>query len=270
MKKILLAVTLILAACLLAGCGGPTESKPEEFTVVNGVVTGYKGKASEIIIPDGVTAIGKEVFRNMNINSVVIPESCTEIKGQAFYGCKKLTRVVLPDNGIFLGPQCFFQCTAIKEINIPESAEFSHTPFSYTADFHEIVPSPGWFMIPTSPNPTSTLTLRSMHKTETGMLRLTFHQGMGKVIPVTINAADGTVQISPKAGFSATLKLPDGSMVQSVGSEVIMDTEEQEYFYTFDFDTDVRPAEIILDSTRKTVVLNGYSWAEYEPWEKPQ
>lgn len=268
MKKALLPVMLILAVCLLSGCGGPTESKPEEFTIVDGVVTGYTGKASEIVIPDGVTAIGKEAFKNANINSVVIPDSCTQILGHAFLNCKKLTRVVLPDNGISLGPQCFYNCTAIKEINVPESAVFFHSPFSYTADFHDIVPSPGWFMIPTSPNPTSTLTLISMHKAETGMLRLTFHQGMGEMIPVTINAESGTVQISPKAGFSATLMLPDGSMVKSAYSEVIMDMEEKNYFFIFDFDTDVRPTEIILDSTRKTVVLNGASWAEYQPWEK--
>ncbi len=268
MKKYLLPVMLILVACLLSGCGGPTESKPEEFTIVDGVVTGYTGKASEILIPDGVTAIGKEAFKNAAINSVVIPDSCTQIMGQAFLNCKKLTRVVLPDNGIYLGPQCFYQCTAIKEINIPESADFGHQTFSYTADFHDIVPSPGWFMIPTSPNPTGSLMLKSMHKTDTGMLRLTFRQGMGKTLPVTINAESGTVQISPKAGFSATLKLPDGSMVKSADSEVIMDMEEKVYFFTFDFDTDVRPSEIILDCTRRTVVLNGASWAEYQPWEK--
>lgn len=268
MKKYMLPVMLILAVCLLSGCGGPTESKPEEFTIVDGVVTSYTGKASEIVVPDGVTAIGKEAFKNANINSVVIPDSCTQIMGQAFLNCKKLTRVVLPDNGIYLGPQCFYQCTAIKEINIPESAVFSHTPFSYTADFHDIVPSPGWFMIPTSPNPTSTLTLISMHKTESGLLRLTFHQGSGKMIPVTINAEDNTVQFNPKAGFSVTLKLPDGSMVKSVASEVTLNLEEQEYLFTFDFDTDVRPSEIILDCTTKTVVLNGASWAEYQPWEK--
>ena len=79
MKKALLPVMLILAVFLLSGCGGPTESKPEEFTIVDGVVTGYTGKASEIVIPDGVTAIGKEAFKNANINSVVIPDSCTQI-----------------------------------------------------------------------------------------------------------------------------------------------------------------------------------------------
>ena len=267
MKRYLLPVMLIVAVCLLAGCSGPTESRPDEFVIVDGVVTGYTGKASEIVIPDGVTAIGKEVFKGSRINSVVIPDSCTQIMGQAFLDCKKLTRVVLPDNGISLGPQCFYNCTAIKEINIPESAVFYHTPFSYTADFHDIVPSPGWFMIPTSPNPTSTLTLISMHKTETGLLRLTFHQGSGNKIPVTINATEGTVQINPEAGFSVTLKLPDGSTVKSTASEVTLNLEEKEYLFTFDFETDVRPAEIILDSTRKTVVLNGTSWAEYESWE---
>jgi len=266
MKKSMLLIVLVLVVCLLSGCG-PTESKPEEFTIVDGVVTGYQGKASEIVIPDGVTAIGKEAFKNRDIHSVVIPDTCTQIGGQAFLGCKKLTRVVLPDNGIYLGPQCFYQCMAIKEINIPESADFGHQAFSYTADFHDIVPSPGWFTIPTSPNPTSSLMLTSMHKTETGLLRLTFRQGSGKTIPVTINAADGTVQFNPKAGFSVTLKLPDGSLVKSAASEVTLNLEEQEYRFIFDFDTDVRPAEIILDSTRKTVVLNGSSWAEYQPWE---
>ncbi|MBR6186284.1 MAG: leucine-rich repeat domain-containing protein [Clostridia bacterium] len=265
MKKNLLLAILVLAVCLLSGCG-PTESKPEEFTIEDGVVTGYKGNASEIVIPDGVTAIGKEAFKGKDINSVSIPDSCTLIGSRAFYGCKKLTRVVLPDNGIYLGAECFFNCTAIKEINIPESADFSHTPFSYTADFHSIVPSPGWFLIPTSPVPTNSIHLRSMHKTDTGLLRLTFIQASGNKIPVTFTA-DGIVQISQKAGFTVTLNMPDGSTLSPAGSELTLDMENRQYVFTFDFDTEVRPAQIVCDSAQKTVVLNGASWDEYQSWE---
>lgn len=266
-KGFVILLLLIISACLLSGCGGPSESKPEDFTIVDGVVLGYKGNASELIIPDGVVAIGKEAFKNGNFNSVVIPDSCTEIGGQAFYSCKKLTRVVLPDNGIYLGPQCFYGCTAIKEINIPESADFSHTPFSYTEDFHSIVPSPGWFLISSSPNPTSSILLTSMHSTETGLLRLTFVQGSGNVIPVTFST-DGTAQISLDAGFSVTLTLPDGTALSSVNSEVSLDMENKKYYYVFDFDTDVRPAEIICNGKKDSVVLNGASWDEYQNWEK--
>ena len=195
------------------------------------------------------------------------PRRCTEIRGQDFYGCKQLTSVVLPDNGIYLGPQCFFNCTAIKEINVPESANFSHTPFSYTADFHDVVPSPGWFMMPSSPNPTSSLLLHSMHMTETGLLRLTFLQGSGKKIPVTFTT-DGKAQISLEAGFSVSLKMPDGSVLIPAAHDISLDMEAQEYRFTFDFDTDVRPAEIICESPKKTVTLNGASWDEYQPWEK--
>ena len=266
-RTLALAFLLVLLCVLLTGCGGDTESKPEDFVIEDGVVTGYNGKANLIVIPDGVTAIGKEAFRKTDIKSVVIPDSCTQILGQAFLDCKKLTRVVLPDNGIYLGPRCFYNCTAIKEINIPESANFSHTPFTYNAEFHDIVPSPGWFMIPSSPNPMSTLLLYSMHKTEAGLLRLTFVQSSGNKIPITFTA-DGKTQITLNAGFTVTLKLPGGGMITPAASEVTLDMETQEYLFTFDFDTDERPAEIICESQDKTVTLNGASWAEFEPWEQ--
>ena len=264
-KTALFLLMLILSACLLAGCGS-SVSKPEDFIIEDGTVTGYTGKAADLVIPEGVTAIGKEAFKNGKFKSVEIPGSCTQIGSQAFYSCKKLARVVLPDNGIYLGPQCFYECTAIKEINIPESAEFSHTPFNYTKDFHSIVPSPGWFLIPTSPNPTSSILLRSMHQTEAGMLQLTFIQGSGKKIPVSFTS-DGSFQFALDAGFSVSLNMPDGNTLSPAESNVSLDLENREYKYVFDFDTQVRPAQIICTSPQKTVVLNGASWDEYQSWE---
>ena len=46
---------LLIAILVLSGCG-QSVSKPEDFTIEDGVLTGYSGKASKIEIPEGVTA----------------------------------------------------------------------------------------------------------------------------------------------------------------------------------------------------------------------
>ena len=69
-------------------------SAPEDFIVVNGnVVTGYRGKGGNVIIPYGITTIGDRAFINTGLTSVTIPASVTRIGDYAFSGCTGLTSV---------------------------------------------------------------------------------------------------------------------------------------------------------------------------------
>ena len=55
----------------------------------------YVGENENVIVPDGVTAIGNYAFVYSKVRSVVIPDSVTAIDNNAFENCLHLTEVVL-------------------------------------------------------------------------------------------------------------------------------------------------------------------------------
>ena len=70
-----------------------------EFEIENGVLVRYRGEEEHVVIPDGVSKIADEVFKDcMEIKSVVFPEGLEEIGESAFEGCSALKSVTLPDS----------------------------------------------------------------------------------------------------------------------------------------------------------------------------
>lgn len=74
------------------------ESPIEDFEIKNGVLKKYKGRDNEVIIPEGVTSIGKNAFTpiddfSANLISIVIPSSVRSIEIYAFVGCDRLVEV---------------------------------------------------------------------------------------------------------------------------------------------------------------------------------
>ena len=65
------------------------------FEIENGMLVGYHGEGGDVIIPDGVTAIGMSVFEGReDIRSMVIPEGVTEIGRYAFRDCRLMENTV--------------------------------------------------------------------------------------------------------------------------------------------------------------------------------
>ena len=88
----------------------------------DGVLTKYSGKDEVVIIPDGVTSIGRYVFEGCtNLVGVVIPNSVTSIEDRAFYKCTSLTNVVIPDSVTSIGDGTFCGCTSLTNVVIPDS-----------------------------------------------------------------------------------------------------------------------------------------------------
>lgn len=154
MKRIIsvLLASVVLAACALAfsGCGcNKSQSGESDIKNLNGYVmpttqpdlkddnfgfyiinsdelmlTRYYGSDTNVTIPETfrdykVTIIGHSVFHTSKIESVVIPDSITEIQDYAFASNTHLTSVTLSKNLKVLGTNVFFNCTKLTSIELP-------------------------------------------------------------------------------------------------------------------------------------------------------
>ena len=89
-----------------------------------GTLTAYKGSAKAIILPDGISAIGKHAFnQNESITSVVIQEGVETIGDSAFICCCNLQVVELPNSLRKIGDNAFYECEKLTSIIIPEGVE---------------------------------------------------------------------------------------------------------------------------------------------------
>lgn len=87
------------------------------------------------VIPEGVKSLGGEggasdiswfgfggVFYNcINLESITLPNSCSQICNECFSGCTQLKIINIPNNVSIIGNDTFRNCTSLEEITIPES-----------------------------------------------------------------------------------------------------------------------------------------------------
>ena len=95
------------------GCTGLYD-KDGKFLIVNSFLMDYKGKDSDVVIPDTVKTIIEQVFADhKEIDSVTIPDSVTRIGDKAFSNCKGLTKITIPQNLNYFGSNVFHNCTGL-------------------------------------------------------------------------------------------------------------------------------------------------------------
>ena len=86
----------------------------------------YTGKASNIVIPKGVTTISEYAFFLINkdkVTSITIPDSVTTIEAGAFVRFKSLTKLTLSKGLKSIGEVAFSGCTKMKAIQLPYGLE---------------------------------------------------------------------------------------------------------------------------------------------------
>ena len=134
MKKQILVILLLaslLVSCLaLTACARYSEGLYFSYDDrPDCVVTGIGDcKDTNIVIPkthnkEPVTAIASDAFKGTNIESVVIPEGVTSIGREAFSGCASLTSVTLPSSLTDIESGAFSYCTSLTSIVIPDGVE---------------------------------------------------------------------------------------------------------------------------------------------------
>ncbi len=114
MKRIL---PLLLALALLLTV--PAGAAETDFEIEDGLLTAYTGSGGEVVIPDGVTAIGDGVFEGRrDIQNVTIPGTVTSIGDDAFADCGGLTSIRVPGRVTHLGEGAFRQCVSLEKASI--------------------------------------------------------------------------------------------------------------------------------------------------------
>lgn len=115
---------------------GVTLITDENGKVVKAVVSGVNGK-----VPDGLFAnlkqsvdengkpIAVPAERWADLTEVVIEEGVTEIGKDVFQGCVGLTKVTIPDSVKKIGTWSFYMCKGLKNVDIPANMEIGDSSF---------------------------------------------------------------------------------------------------------------------------------------------
>ena len=115
---------------------GVTLITDENGKVVKAVVSGVNGK-----VPDGffanlkqsVDENGKPIAvpaeRWADLTEVVIEDGVTEIGKDVFQGCVGLTNVTIPDSVKKIGTWSFYMCKGLKNVDIPANTEIGDSSF---------------------------------------------------------------------------------------------------------------------------------------------
>ena len=91
-------------------------------TTRNNILVSYLGNDTNIIIPNSITKIWGNIFRDCElIQSVIIPYGITKIETQMFRGCSSLQFISIPNTVTEIGDAAFEGCISLKVIELPDS-----------------------------------------------------------------------------------------------------------------------------------------------------
>lgn len=96
-----------------------SDSKPEDFEIINGVLNKYLGGGGTVVVPSTVITVAEKAFySNENINEVIFNYGTKNIGQAAFYFCSNLKEVILPDGIVSIGDSAFYNCRALKTLQL--------------------------------------------------------------------------------------------------------------------------------------------------------
>jgi len=81
----------------------------------------YKGNFYTVVMQNGVINIGALAFYDLYLSSIIIPNSVTSIGYQAFRNCGLLSSITIPNSVTTIGEQAFLSCSNLTSITIPHS-----------------------------------------------------------------------------------------------------------------------------------------------------
>lgn len=83
----------------------------------------YTGTDKNVVVPNGVTRIGAEAFKeNHIVTSVTLPESVTAISDNAFYQCSFLTSINL-EHVTSIDDYAFYYCYSLESVTLSNNLD---------------------------------------------------------------------------------------------------------------------------------------------------
>ena len=100
----------------------PMGILPEDFEISKTRFIKYHGVEREVVIPDGITVIGKKAFWSSTVRNVLIPDSVTDIEFGAF-AYSALSTLYIPASVKKIGDEAFERNLPLANIIISGSVE---------------------------------------------------------------------------------------------------------------------------------------------------
>ena len=98
---------------------GTTVIKGVTFVVQGGVLIRCSGYKNSIVVPEGITGLGKHVFAYQNeLEEVFLPTTLKTIENDAFGTCEKITTLILPDSVEKIGDRAFLGCKSLTTLHL--------------------------------------------------------------------------------------------------------------------------------------------------------
>ena len=85
------------------------------------VLSGYK-KVEKLIVPEGVVEIQKFAFSHSNLEEIVLPSTLKYIRCGAFHRCRNLRSITIPD-GVTEIEDSVFSSSGLEEIHLPKQLQ---------------------------------------------------------------------------------------------------------------------------------------------------
>lgn len=126
-RKIAITAAIVISSFLVVAFTTVKLTLPLwEFEYKDGAVSykagdfGISFHLGRIAIPDDVTVIGSNAFRNTTLlRSITIPGSVERIEDEAFLGCSNLRTVIMADGMKSIGASAFQGCERLNEVSTP-------------------------------------------------------------------------------------------------------------------------------------------------------
>lgn len=99
--------------------------------VENGVLTKVEANLTRLVLPDFVTSIASNVFRQSNITHVTLNEGLKSIGEQAF-AWSQITEINFPKTLVTIDEAAFYGCDYLKEIDLSQTSltQITHETFA--------------------------------------------------------------------------------------------------------------------------------------------
>lgn len=112
---------------------------PETLTYIGHEAFRYTA-ITEAVIPEGITAVGNNLFYGCgSLVKVTLPSTIRTIGSYAFYNCRQLTDLVIPEAVTEIRDNAFYNCNGLTEITLPSNLEnLGYSVFYNCSNLHTI------------------------------------------------------------------------------------------------------------------------------------